>query len=91
MKNQYFGDINEFRKYGIPCALVGLPLDLVVSWMLTPGDGRSDGRFTSYLTEPDRWQETDPDLFRFLRRVVHQEGKRKVAALVASEIIPLAL
>lgn len=90
MKNQYFGDINDYRKYGILRALAGPPLCLVVSWMLTPDDGRRDGKFTSYLAEPGRWELTDPDLFRFLRRVVHQEGKREVAALVASEIIPSA-
>lgn len=56
MKNQYFGDINDFRKYGILRALAGPPLSLVVSWMLTPDDGSTDGEFISYLSEPRRWE-----------------------------------
>jgi hypothetical protein len=90
MKNQYFGDINDYRKYGILRALAGPPLRLVVSWMLTPDDGRSDGKSISYLSEPDRWEETDPGLFHFLKGVVHQAERRQVSALVASEIIPSA-
>lgn len=90
MKNQYFGDINDFRKYGILRGLAGPPLRLVVSWMLTQNDGRSDGKFTSYLSEPARWKRTDPELFNFLRSVVLQAGKREVSSLVGSEVIPSA-
>lgn len=90
MKNQYFGDINDFRKYGILRALAGPPLRLVVSWMLTPDDGRTDGKFISYLFELHRWEATDPELFNFLRNVVHQKGKREVSSLVSSQIVPSA-
>jgi hypothetical protein len=90
MKNQYFGDINDFRKYGILRGLAGPPLRLVVSWMLTPDDGRSDGKFTSYLAEPTRWGQKDPELFHFLRKEVHEKGKRGVASLESSGILPSA-
>ena len=90
MKNQYFGDINDYRKYAILRALAGRPIRLVVSWMLTPDDGRTDGKFISCLSEPHRWEMTDPELFLFLRKVVHQAGRREVSALVGSEITPSA-
>ncbi|HTY39308.1 MAG TPA: hypothetical protein VMH23_19485 [Bacteroidota bacterium] len=90
MKNQYFGDINDYRKYGILRALGGYPLNVVMSWMLTPNDGRSDGRFTSYLSEPERWEFLEPELFQFLRKSVVVRSHREVAALVKSELIPSA-
>lgn len=90
MKNQYFGDINDFRKYALLRALAGPPSRLVVSWMLTPDDGRSDGKFTSYLSDPQRWETADPELYHFLRDVVHQRRTRDVSALVGSQIIPSA-
>jgi hypothetical protein len=44
MKNQYFGDINDYRKYGL---LRGLSnrgeIRTAVCWMLTTDDGRGDG------------------------------------------------
>jgi hypothetical protein len=65
MKNQYFGDVNDFRKYGLLRRLV-LPnhLKLGVCWMLTPSDGRTDGKFLSYLQHPQRFQQCDPDLYQ---------------------------
>lgn len=57
MKNQYFGDVNDYRKYGLLRALTGQgALTTTVCWMLTPDDGRTDGRFTEYLAQPDRWR-----------------------------------
>ena len=45
MKDQYFGDVNDFRKYGL-LRLLTLQdgLRLGVCWMLTAPDGRPDGR-----------------------------------------------
>jgi hypothetical protein len=37
MKNQYFGDINDYRKYGLLRALQSTgDGSLLVTWMLTP-------------------------------------------------------
>jgi hypothetical protein len=45
MKHQYFGDINDYRKYGLLRALQSSSLGgLLVAWMLTPDDGGPDGR-----------------------------------------------
>lgn len=55
MKNQYFGDVNDFRKYGLLRILTGQIasqndnnpknklLSLAVCWMLTPDDNNSKG------------------------------------------------
>jgi len=71
MKNQYFGDVNDYRKFGL---LRGLErhagLRVGVWWMLTPDDGRSDGNFTQYLAQPGRWRHFDPQLFDALAAAV---------------------
>jgi hypothetical protein len=51
MKNQYFGDINDYRKYGLLRAWQAAGNGtLLVAWMLTPDDGSRDGGSRSYLT-----------------------------------------
>ena len=43
MKNQYFGDVNDYRKYGLLRALQGEgSLSTLVAWMLTPDDGSNE-------------------------------------------------
>lgn len=55
MKNQYFGDINDYHKYGLLRLLGGGgELATAVCWMLTPDDGRSDGGHTGYLHAPEK-------------------------------------
>jgi hypothetical protein len=44
VKNQYFGDISDYRKYDLLRALAVVGgLKIGVAWMLTPEDGRTDG------------------------------------------------
>ena len=91
MKNQYFGDINDYRKYGILRILAReTRLRLRVCWMLTPDDGRSDGRFITYLHQPERWRSYDPPLFDALRESVLLRGERHVARAAMPGIIPAA-
>ena len=79
MKNQYFGDINDFRKYGLLRALSSdRKIKTAVCWMLTANDGGTDGRFTDYLNRPDRWRKHDPELFDVLREIVVDGTKRDV-------------
>jgi hypothetical protein len=50
MKDQYFGDINDYRKYGLLRAILDSGrFKLFIAWMLTPDDGTTDGKFISYL------------------------------------------
>ena len=88
MKDQYFGDVNDFRKYGLLRNLV-LPtrLRLGVCWMLTGSDGRSDGNFLSYLHQPERYERCDPDLLRWMRSVVHEERDRRVVRIEGSRVL----
>lgn len=79
MKNQYFGDVNDYRKYGVLRALCGDgALSLAVAWMLTPGDGGSDGGFRNYLHDPRRWAHHDPELFNWLVGTATATAARRV-------------
>jgi hypothetical protein len=43
MKNQYFGDINDFRKYGLLNVIANVTKQRIgVCWMLTEDDGIRD-------------------------------------------------
>jgi hypothetical protein len=68
LKDQYFGDVNDYRKYGLLRGLAGGGgCGIAVCWMLTGNDGRGDGNRRGYLGQPDRWQGFDRDLFAALR------------------------
>lgn len=88
MKDQYFGDINDYRKYGLLRILgeEGI-LKAAICWMLTPPDGRSDGRFIEYLDQPKDWRGFDPELFDHLLGTVLAEGVRSVHAIESSKLL----
>jgi hypothetical protein len=88
VKNQYFGDINDYMKYG----LIRLLTDhgricTAICWMLTPNDGNTDGKFTDYLHKPDSWRGYDPSLYDRLRHIV-LEKTREVYAAQSDGILP---
>src|SRR5258707_11225880 len=67
MKDQYFGDINDFRKYGLLRLLcVSDRLRLGVCWILTDTDSRTDGKLLNYLHQPKKYRHRDPELFDWL-------------------------
>jgi hypothetical protein len=70
VKNQYFGDINDYRKYALLRALCGCDTRLSVCWMLTRDDTGPDGKKTTYLDQSARWRHFDPELFDSLREAV---------------------
>lgn len=89
MKNQYVGDINDYHKYGmLRCLSRCAGWHTLVAWMLTPDDGRSDGRHTAYLRAPGKWRDHDPVLFDALYELVAGSGRRSVRALQARGILP---
>ncbi len=91
MKNQYVGDINDYRKYGLIRLLSdGGALRLGVAWMLTPSDGRTDGAKTGYLTQPRRFAQHDRPLFAALHDMVHHQRRRTVTVIEDSGILPNA-
>jgi hypothetical protein len=91
MKNQYFGDLNDYRKYGLIRSLTGMgELSTAVCWMLTPNDGRTDGRYIRYLEEPSKWQVYDPGLYEALRNIVAVQGTRSVHGAEEAGLLPSA-
>jgi hypothetical protein len=91
MKNQYFADINDYRKFGLLRTLSGLgEIRTAVCWMLTGSDTRSDGRFTRYLGQPERWRDCDPPLFDSLAACLSGPGTRSVAWAVDHQLLPAA-
>lgn len=90
MKVQYFGDVNDYRKY-ILLRRVASALRLGVCWMLTPDDGRSDGAKRKYLQEPAKWRSLDPDLFDFLQKVREPPTSDCFDSLERHGIVPEAV
>lgn len=89
MKHQYFGDINDFRKYGLLRVLTkGGEKRLGIFWMLTEDDNRTDGNFTRYLSEPRRWRDTDPDLFDTLAAGMIGAERRAISEPLLERLIP---
>jgi len=89
VKNQYFGDINDYRKYGLLRLLTnGGRIKTAVCWMLTPDDGRSDGGRIKYLSEPGKWRDFDDALFDHLEEIVLHRGLRNVSEIENSDILP---
>lgn len=89
MKHQYFGDVNDYRKYGLLRLLASEGgLRLGISWMLTPADGRADGGKIGYLDQPGRWRHFDPDLFDHLASSVKSGRARDLGVVEAGNLIP---
>lgn len=83
MKDQYFGDVNDFRKYGLLRHLTAPDLRLGVCWMLT-ADGGTDGEMRAYLDQPKEFRSCDTELFDWLKQVVGVERDRRTARIEAS-------
>ncbi|HHQ49329.1 MAG TPA: hypothetical protein ENK19_10670 [Acidobacteria bacterium] len=89
MKNQYLGDVNDYRKYGLLRALQGAVRDrLLVAWMLTPDDGSRDGGFRSYLEDPGRWRRYDPELFDGIAGLLRSSPAPDVSGIECSGLLP---
>jgi hypothetical protein len=89
MKNQYFGDINDYRKYGLLRLLTGGgSIRTAVCWMLTGSDRRTDGSRVAYLESPERWRRYDPKLFDMLQESLHHHRVRDVRLVGERNFIP---
>lgn len=89
MKEQYVGDINDYRKYALLRALSSAGQNRIgVCWMLTPSDGSSDGNKLGYLEQPDRYRHFDPVLFDILAHAASEPDRRRLHAIEASHVIP---
>jgi hypothetical protein len=90
MKHQYFGDINDYKKYGLLRALTRSgKIETTVCWMLTDSDSRNDGGKTSYINNPLKWKRHDPALFDALAAEI-KHGRRDVKRAEKIGILPRA-
>ena len=88
MKDQYFGDINDYRKYGLLRSILRAgDFQLTTAWMLTPDDGSTDGKFISYLENPIRWSKHDPQLFKELSELLSCGKKRGVRLIEETTLL----
>jgi hypothetical protein len=88
MKNQYFGDINDYRKYGLLRILSNRgEIKTAICWMLTPDDDGGDGGRVGYLLQPGKWRELDAALFDHLAEVVLRGGPRNVSGIEDSDLL----
>jgi hypothetical protein len=91
MKDQYFGDINDYRKYGLLRATIRASgFRILVAWMLTTDDGSTDGKFISYLDNPGKWSRYDPVLFHKIKELLASGRERRVSLIENSDLIPKA-
>lgn len=92
LKDQYVGDINDYRKYALLRALsTGGANRLGVCWMLTESDGGNHGGKLGYLEQPERHRHFDPDLFDTLAPIAAEPERRSVKAIETSGVLPGAL
>ncbi len=88
MKNQYFGDVHDFRKYGLLRHLSRSGFGrIAVAWMLTPDDGGTDGGLREYLQNEGRFAAFDPELFRSLKELVRR-GPSSVELFERAGLLP---
>ena len=88
MKNQYFGDVYDYIKYGLLRQLNYCgKVSTVVCWMLTENDDRGDGQHVNYLQEPEVWRVYDPPVFDCLRTAVLDRQERNIGAVEESGLL----
>ena len=89
MKNQYFGDVNDYRKYGLLHALQSRgDGKLLLAWMLTPDDRGQDGGYRSYLEEPTKWRHFDPELYDGLSALLQSAPTPQVSLIEGAGLLP---
>lgn len=89
MKNQYFGDINDYRKYGLLRVLQSkIQGKLLVAWMFTPDDGSRHGGVRDYIEDPHRWRRYDPQLFDGLADLLGSASMPDVSLIEQTSLLP---
>ena len=89
MKHQYFGDVNDYRKFGLLRAFASR-LRVGVCWLLTADDDGGDGELRTYLSRPKKWRRYDPELYDALARLLQDGVNRRVCLAAQWDLIPRA-
>lgn len=76
MKDQYAGDLHDYRKLGILRILAKFHKKIGVVWMMTKNDKKSDGKHTDYLLDNNSptYEDFDKKLYDKLRKEFVKDG-----------------
>jgi hypothetical protein len=89
VKVQYFGDVNDYRKFALLRLLSEVGgFKIGVCWMLTEADGSAQGAKRSYLKQPEVWRAHDPALFDALEKVPASPQLSDLQRIEAEGIVP---
>jgi hypothetical protein len=89
MKNQYFGDVNDYKKYGLLRLLSkNGSKKIAVCWMLTADDKRTDGKLIDYLKDHGKWEKYDSELFNKLDTSLRNPTNRNISKAAENQIVP---
>ena len=92
MKNQYFGDINDYRKYGVLRILAThARVSVGICWLLTEDDRRGSGELRTYLSKPARWRSFEAQLYDRLQDLLKPDVPRQVTLAKDWGLIPNAV
>lgn len=86
MQNRYAGDVGDFGKLGMLCALAQSGLAVGVNWYLVPNENHNDdGKHIGYLTKPGF--AGCNDALRITLKALVENEKRSVAAIENRRLI----
>lgn len=89
MKNQYFGDFNDYIKYSLIRNLSGEgDLRTSICWLLTYDEETTDGNKRKYLEQSNMWRAYDPVVFDFLSMTLEKRIKRNTQLVEKSSLLP---
>jgi hypothetical protein len=92
MKVQYFGDVNDYRKFALLRLLAREGrFKIGVVWMLTPDDDRADGNNRAYAEQPDKWRSFDLELFDGLKNVPAKPTIEDLKRVEREGLVPSAV
>lgn len=88
MKNQYFGDIGDFGKYGLIRSLKkAFPqMDIGINWYLTENDVKTDGKHIDYLLKTTELRKCDTELYDFLKECI-LNNRRNISEIENSDYL----
>lgn len=89
MKNQYFGDVGDYGKYGLLRLLAKQNIKIAVNWYLTPDDDTKHGNHTNYLKNY-YMGKYDKELFDLLKDMVLTKD-RSILSFEERNAIPDAI
>jgi hypothetical protein len=89
MKEQYFGDVNDYRKFGLLRIICQNSwLRPLIVWMLTENDDSKNGNKRGYLEEENAWKHFDSELFAYLKEKLDKERAPNTNIIEESSLLP---